>query len=361
MECKIICSSGEDNKCSSESAHSTAGSSPDVDGSMITDPIEQCSKFDEMDVKHLCDKSKLDIISNLVRIMQNLDKKLHYIQNHLGEIDVNVDTIAKDVSSQIEAYDNKMSCRFESFEDKLNKIETVLSRRTLRSETLSNRQVSFCSNADASGRDIGVSMAKKVSERQVSFRGDMDGPGSDAGISMATRKVTPRRSSIRRSYAPVSSNEYDVKRISKNDDEKKMIYNVIKSSSYYEYSMCCDDELKDIINAFDIESFPAGSIIAKQGDTFERFYIVKSGIVDMFIDEAYVSSLTMKQPFGSSFMIGSTSLSSFRARDSCEIWFIPVDLLGFISTHYKRKRLLFKTYFLKMVSLLNFRLNAVKF
>lgn len=129
------------------------------------------------------------------------------------------------------------------------------------------------------------------------------------------------------------------------------INNVIKSSSYYKFSMCGDDEMTDLVDAFDVENFVAGSLIVNQGDAFDRFYIVRSGMVDVLVDGAYVSSLASKQAFESSFMMGSTSISSFRARNDCEIWFLAVEEFRRISIHYKRMRSTFKTNFLKTVSL----------
>ena len=136
----------------------------------------------------------------------------------------------------------------------------------------------------------------------------------------------------------------------KSSEDQAVISNVIKSSAYYKFAPCCDDELTDIVDAFDVEKYQCGSIIVKQGDSFDRNYIVKKGIVDLFIDGEHISSLTPKNTFGNSFMMGSKSQSTFRARDECELWFLPIMNFRSISIYYKQMNLSFKTSFLKMVS-----------
>ena len=258
---------------------------------------------------------------SLISMMQALDKKLEYMHEYLNEMNSNFDGFKGEVSS-----------RFDSLDPQLRNIKNLLTSDNSK-PAQGARRVSFCAQPSYSGANR--------SEKKL----DTSGLGSG---------VKKRRGNLihkSKAYSSSASKEFNVKRVEKADDEKMAISNLIKISSYYKFSMCCDEELKDIVDSFDVEKFGSGSLIINQGDAFERFYIVKSGIVDVYVDGSYISSLSYREALDSNFMMGSASVSTFRARNECEIWYLLVDDLRRISTHYKRKRLSLKTNFLKMVRL----------
>jgi len=268
---------------------------------------------------------------NLMTMIQGLDKKLHCLNDNLGEINSNFNDFKICISSKIETFNNDISCRFDT---KFDRMENTMLTRIAQSQ----KRLSSCTKAES------------IDEKQA--------PRSQSVTELNTLMVAKRRRSSlvydSKSYSSTPSTDFNVKKVTKSDDEKIIISNNIKSSPYYKLSTCCDDELRDIVDAFGVEKFKPGSLILKEGDTFDRFYIVKNGTVDVFVDGEHVSLLAPKEAFDSCFMMDSISISAFRARDECEIWFLPVEKFRSISTYYKRKRLSFKTNFLKMVSRLFF-------
>ena len=276
----------------------------------------------------MSDDTQLNTQLTLINMIQALDRKLQCVENCLGEMNSSFNDFTQDIS-----------CRFESLNPQLNNIENILLTKPARGE----RRVSFCEQTKS---DYEKERQAPEKENQAP-----PPPVENMLLKTAVKKWKSKSFHKPKSYLSYASQEYSVKRVDKSENDKIIINDVIKSSSYYKFSMCCYDEMTDLVDAFGVESFSSGSLIVNQGDAFERFYIVKSGMVDVLVDGAYVSSLASKEAFESSFMMGSTSISTFRARDDCEIWFLAVEEFRRISIHYKRMRSTFKTNFLKTVSL----------
>ena len=303
-----------------DSDGSTGSSSRDE--SKNTDPIdptEQFSNFTAVDTEDIGENRQMNFQLNIINMIQALDKKLQCMDNHLGEMNSNFDTFSKDISSRIKS------------------IENILSNKSIVNE---KQRVSFCSDTKFNSESENVASCPETRKEDMA---------AERRKNKSIHKV--------KSYSSASFGEYRLQKVHKSGSEQTTISNGIKSSSYHKFALFSDDELSDIVDAFDVEIFEAGSLIVNQGDIYERFYVVKSGIVDAFVDGDYVSSLTSKEAFDSSLMIDSVSESTFRARNNCEIWFLPVADFRSISIYYKQMKLSFKTSFLKMVSFKSMIIN----
>ena len=309
--------------------------------------VERSSKISQMDTDYdtnNLNNPQINMMSmqlKLMNMMHMMDEKLQHIENHVEEINSNFDDFSMGISSRIESYNNNIFSRFDSLELQFRNSENSLSNNHHRPE----RRVSFSC------------LTKFNNEKQNQTSSSKD--RKEVNPPNVPKRIKSKHKYKSISYSSASSQEYDIKRVQKSNEDKLVISHVVKNSSYYKFSSCCDDELTDIIDAFDVENFASGSLIVNQGDTFSRFYIVKSGFVDLLSDGLYLSSLTPKQAFETSFMMGAESVSTFRAKCDCEIWSLSVETFRSISIHYKRMRSSFKTNFLKSVSYLLFHSDSL--
>ena len=145
---------------------------------------------------------------------------------------------------------------------------------------------------------------------------------------------------IRRSKAIFVPSEIldEIKRIPKSDEEKIFIKDVIKESTFYQHSLCAEDELDDLVDAMDLEKFEANSIIAAQGSDLQKsdIAIVKSGIVDVYKDGVHLSTRKAKQMLIAFYMVGTVNSYEFRAKTDCELYCISTALFHQIITYYSR-------------------------
>lgn len=142
---------------------------------------------------------------------------------------------------------------------------------------------------------------------------------------------------------------YIKKVIDKPDDVKALIYNAVKTNMLFR--SCSEEELLDLVEAFDSAMFDAKSIVIQQGDDGERFYVVESGTLGISVRMKDSSSdeVTVGVPYksGAAFgelalMYGSPRAATIRAQTNCKIWFLDRrDYRGIIGQHKLRRSKLY--------------------
>lgn len=141
--------------------------------------------------------------------------------------------------------------------------------------------------------------------------------------------------------AKAVDDNYVTKSIEKSKDIRSFIYNAIKTNMLFR--SCSEEELCDLVGAFDCACFDADSVIIQQGDEGERFFVVQSGTLDISVSMKDNSSEEMKVgvPYesGAAFgelalMYGSPRAATIRARTSCKLWFLDrIDYRGITGQH----------------------------
>ena len=64
-------------------------------------------------------KPQINVQVNLMKMIQALDKRLQFMQNHLDEMNSNFDSLTVDLSSRIDTCKNEISCRLDSLDHAL--------------------------------------------------------------------------------------------------------------------------------------------------------------------------------------------------------------------------------------------------
>jgi cGMP-dependent protein kinase len=141
-----------------------------------------------------------------------------------------------------------------------------------------------------------------------------------------------------------SDKEYVKVTIPKSNSVRNLIYQSIKRNILFR--SCSEEELHDLIDAFNTATLEAGAVVIKQGDEGDLFYVVEQGKLDIFVATgSSQQEVLVGAPYvsGSSFgelalMYGSPRAATIRAKSDCVLWSLDQRAFKGISTSHKQKR-----------------------
>lgn len=141
-----------------------------------------------------------------------------------------------------------------------------------------------------------------------------------------------------------SDKEYVKVTFLKSDTVRNLIYHSIKSNMLFR--ACSEEELQCLIDVFDIAKFKADSVVIKQGDEGDLFYVVEEGMLDIFVaPQSTGQEVLVGAPYvsGSSFgelalMYGSARAATIRAKSDCVLWSLERRAFKGITASLKQKR-----------------------
>lgn len=142
-------------------------------------------------------------------------------------------------------------------------------------------------------------------------------------------------------------NSYVMKTIPKSEQVKKLIHDAIKPNILFR--TCSEEELADLIDAFESSDFEAQSTVIQQGGEGEHFYVVESGSLDITVrteenkegsNEVHVGVPYMPgAAFGElALMYGSPRAATIRAKESCKLWCIDRRAFRGITGQHKKRQ-----------------------
>jgi hypothetical protein len=142
---------------------------------------------------------------------------------------------------------------------------------------------------------------------------------------------------------------YVHKVIPKTDEAKGLIYGAIKPNLLFR--ACSSEELIDLVDAFEPQYVPKGSIVIREGDEGDHFYVMERGGIDVFEKANYKCSLYSGVAFGEIALLYSCPrTASVVAKYDCKLWVINRTAFRGITAQHKKRRLELKLAFLKKVS-----------
>eukprot|EP00586_Coscinodiscus_wailesii_P010441 CAMPEP_0172503214 /NCGR_PEP_ID=MMETSP1066-20121228/167296_1 /TAXON_ID=671091 /ORGANISM="Coscinodiscus wailesii, Strain CCMP2513" /LENGTH=689 /DNA_ID=CAMNT_0013278855 /DNA_START=128 /DNA_END=2194 /DNA_ORIENTATION=+ len=188
---------------------------------------------------------------------------------------------------------------------------------------------------------------------------DNQNPSNDVNPKKVVKAKSTKKNAQRPGvFAKAAGKDYVKTTIPKSDAVKKLIYNAIKPNTLFR--ACTDEEIMDLIDAFTSAEFSAGSVVIKQGDNGEHFYVVESGTLDISVKMGGGSQddLHVGVPYsgGSAFgelalMYGSPRAATIKAREDCKLWCIDRRAFRGITGQYKSQRSEMHLQFLKKVKI----------
>jgi len=176
-----------------------------------------------------------------------------------------------------------------------------------------------------------------------------------AGISddQTVKKKVGRAAVLAKS---ITNTNYVKKTVDKSDAIKDIILNSIKQNVLFK--ACTPKEIIDIVDAFEPIECPVESVVIKQGDAGEHFYVVEKGRLDIFVRMGGDNGKNVKvgSPYvqGSAFgelalMYNTPRAATIQAREDCKMWMIDRETFRGINFHHKLERKNMYTDFLKKV------------
>ncbi|KAL3763492.1 hypothetical protein ACHAW5_010884 [Stephanodiscus triporus] len=178
------------------------------------------------------------------------------------------------------------------------------------------------------------------------FRKNEEDRSSPVVSSVATAASLGRKKEARAAVMARGSYDKDYIKatIPKSDTVRNLIYHSIKRNLLFR--SCSDEELHDLIDAFDTAVFNAGAVVIRQGDEGDLFYVVEEGKLDIFVSTASSQQeVQVGAPYvsGSSFgelalMYGSARAATIRANSDCVLWSLDQRAFKEITTSHKQKR-----------------------
>jgi cGMP-dependent protein kinase len=144
--------------------------------------------------------------------------------------------------------------------------------------------------------------------------------------------------------------EYVHKVIPKTEDAKGLIYGAIKPNLLFR--ACSSEELVDLVDAFEPQYVPKGSVVIREGDEGDHFYVMERGGIDVYERDVYKSSLYSGVAFGEIALLYSCPrTASVIAKYDCKLWVINRRAFRGITAQHKKRRLELKLEFLKKVKI----------
>jgi len=162
--------------------------------------------------------------------------------------------------------------------------------------------------------------------------------------SSSYRKVKEARPAVR---AQPSDRNFSKTVIPKSDQVRNLIYHSIKQNILFR--TCSEEELQDLIDCFDKAEFKADTVVIKQGDEGDLFYVVESGELDISMlgsdDGCSPREYNVGVPYmtGSSFgelalMYGSPRAATICTRSDCVLWSLDRNAFKGVTGSHKQKR-----------------------
>jgi len=180
----------------------------------------------------------------------------------------------------------------------------------------------------------------------------MDSKRSNYGTGESTRnfggkKKDRGRKAIR---AVAADMDYVHKVIPKSSDARDLIYEAIKPNILFR--ACSVEELYDLVDAFEPQYVPMGSVVIQEGDEGDDFYVMEKGGVDVFEKDVHKCSLYSGVAFGEIALLYSCPrTATVQAKYDCKLWVINRRAFRGITAQHKKRRLELKSDFLKKVKI----------
>lgn len=139
---------------------------------------------------------------------------------------------------------------------------------------------------------------------------------------------------------PNAGGEYTPKFIKKDNDIRELIMNIVTTNILF--SSYAGDEHTAIVDAFESVSVDAGAVVIQQGENGDNFYVVQSGILEIYIrgsqgqQQKVGNSLGPGNAFGElALMYNTPRAATIKSLSDCVIWKIDRGTYRSIVVHYK--------------------------
>lgn len=161
-----------------------------------------------------------------------------------------------------------------------------------------------------------------------------------------------------------SSKAYVPKVIEKKPQVRELLMNNVTTNVLF--SSYSKDEQNAIVDAFEAKSFAAEEYIIRQGENGEEFYVIQSGLLNIWVKGASGQSTKVNTQLGPGQSFGELALmyntpraASIQANTDCVVWCISRSIYRGIIQHHKFLRNKQYMEFLRNVVIMDKKLGAL--
>jgi len=135
--------------------------------------------------------------------------------------------------------------------------------------------------------------------------------------------------------------------VEKSSEERVLIKSAIKNNALF--TELLDDELEDFVDVFAPKSFKRGHTVIKQGDIGHQFFVVQSGMLDIFINLTGKGDVQLEEkqvgvPYRRGGAFGELALlyespraATIRASEDCILWIITRTAFKGLQLHIEQE------------------------
>lgn len=237
---------------------------------------------------------------------------------------------------QSEAFDASMRSQSEGFDSSMMSIDTT-DENGQRVASANKRPA--LKQTSAKHRD-----SPMAGESSRTFSGVGE---STRNFSTGGKKKDRGRKAIREVAADMN---YVHKVVPKSNETKSLIYDAIKPNILFR--ACSPEELYDLVDAFEPQYVPMGSVVIQEGDEGDHFYVMEKGGVDVFEKDEHKCTLHSGVAFGEIALLYSCPrTATVQAKHDCKLWVINRRAFRGITAQHKKRRLELKSDFLRKVKI----------
>ncbi len=238
--------------------------------------------------------------------------------------------------AQSEAFDASMRSQSEGFDSSMMSIDTT-DENGQRVASANKRPA--LKQTSAKNRD-----SPMAGESSRTFSGVGE---STRNFSTGGKKKDRGRKAIREVAADMN---YVHKVVPKSNETKSLIYDAIKPNILFR--ACSPEELYDLVDAFEPQYVPMGSVVIQEGDEGDHFYVMEKGGVDVFEKDEHKCTLHSGVAFGEIALLYSCPrTATVQAKHDCKLWVINRRAFRGITAQHKKRRLELKSDFLRKVKI----------
>lgn len=153
----------------------------------------------------------------------------------------------------------------------------------------------------------------------------------------------------------VNPGEYQKKVVPKNDAIRRVIIEVVRTNIMFK--SCRQEERQEIADAFEKLEMSAGDTVIRQGDHGDLFYVVESGILDVYLEQPNGDEpAKIGSPLGGGASFGELALmyntpraATIKARTDCVLWTLDRTTFRTIMVHFKQRQMMKQLGFIENV------------
>jgi cAMP-dependent protein kinase regulator len=160
-----------------------------------------------------------------------------------------------------------------------------------------------------------------------------------------------RRVSVSAESHKKSPKDFNLVKVPKSEEDRQKITDIIKHTLILKG--LADKEREILLDAFEPKEYQAGDTIIKQGEDGDFFYVLESGVCEVYKDDNLVQTCTESMSFGElALMYNAPRAATVMVKQNAKVWQLDRQTFKHVVTEHAVERRDMHTGFLKSIEIL---------